>query len=66
MHKLVVFASGRGSNARSIIEYFEKTGTARVELVVANKVGLGVLELAAEKAFQRWWPMMPLWLLPRF
>lgn len=49
MHTLVVFASGRGSNARSIIEYFEKTGTARVELVVANKAGLGVLELAAEK-----------------
>lgn len=49
MHTLVVFASGRGSNARSIIDYFEKTSTARVGLVVANKAGAGVLEMAAEK-----------------
>lgn len=49
MHTLVIFASGRGSNARSIIEYFEATGSARVALIVANKAGLGVLEMAAEK-----------------
>lgn len=49
MHTLVIFASGRGSNARSIIDYFEKTGTARVGLIAANKARLGVLELAAEK-----------------
>jgi phosphoribosylglycinamide formyltransferase-1 len=46
MHTLVVFASGRGSNARAIAEYFAQTGFARIGLVVANKVGLGVLDWA--------------------
>ncbi|RYD52799.1 MAG: phosphoribosylglycinamide formyltransferase [Sphingobacteriales bacterium] len=46
MHTLVVFASGRGSNARAIAEYVAQTGLARIGLVVANKAGLGVLDWA--------------------
>ena len=46
MHNLVIFASGRGSNARAIHDYFTLTGGARVALVVANKAGLGVLNWA--------------------
>ncbi len=46
MHNLVIFASGRGSNARAIADYFALAGGARVALVVANKAGLGVLDWA--------------------
>ena len=52
MHNLVVFASGRGSNARAIRDYFANAagaaGQARIALVVANKEGLGVLDWARE------------------
>ena len=49
MHNLVIFASGRGSNARAIADYFASdlsAVAARVALVVANKAGLGVLDWA--------------------
>ncbi len=61
MH-IAIFASGAGSNARKIIEYFEKrtaggsvngTGTKsaaiKVSLIVCNVAGAGVLEIAKEK-----------------
>lgn len=46
MHSLVVFASGAGSNAAAIIEYFRGNGKARVSLIVSNKAEAGVLEIA--------------------
>lgn len=51
--KLIVFASGAGSNAKRLIEYFnddaEKSKIARVTLIVCNKPEAGVIEIA-EKA----------------
>lgn len=49
MIRLAVFASGAGSNARKIIEHFNKqpSGVAKVSLVVCNKPGAGVLDIAA-------------------
>jgi phosphoribosylglycinamide formyltransferase-1 len=46
MHSLIIFASGKGSNAAAIIDYFKKTGQARVSLIVTNKQDAGVLEIA--------------------
>ena len=46
MHSLVIFASGAGSNAAAIIEYFKKNGKARVSLIVSNKAEAGVLDIA--------------------
>jgi len=59
---IAIFASGAGSNARKIIDYFEKrtagssvnsTGTKsaaiKVSLIVCNVPGAGVLEIAKEK-----------------
>ena len=44
------FASGAGSNARKIIEYFEKRGLAiKVSLIVCNVPGAGVIDIAKEK-----------------
>ena len=60
---VAIFASGAGSNARKIIEYFEGGGTdlnaqgggagsntrIKVSLIVCNVPGAGVLEIAKEK-----------------
>lgn len=45
---IAVFASGAGSNARKIIEHFHNSPVARVAVVVCNKPGAGVIEIAAE------------------
>ena len=50
MIQLAVFASGAGSNARKIIEHFktEAASLAQVSLIVCNKPGAGVLQIAAD------------------
>jgi phosphoribosylglycinamide formyltransferase-1 len=44
--KFIIFASGAGSNAQKIIQYFREKNTAEVVLVVCNKPGAGVVEIA--------------------
>ena len=46
MHSLIIFASGKGSNAQAIIDYFKESGKAQVSLIVSNKPEAGVLEIA--------------------
>ncbi len=46
MTNLAIFASGAGSNAEKIIEYFKGNATVRVALVVCNKPTAGVLKIA--------------------
>lgn len=46
MHALIIFASGKGSNAAAIIDYFKQNGQARVALIVSNKSDAGVLDIA--------------------
>lgn len=48
MKNIAVFASGSGSNARKLIEHFKNSPLARVTLVVCNKPGAGVLDIARE------------------
>ena len=48
MRNIAIFASGTGSNARKIIEYFKTSARARVALVVSNKKDAGVLDIARE------------------
>ncbi|WP_326934924.1 phosphoribosylglycinamide formyltransferase [Flavobacterium sp. PL11] len=43
MKKIVVFASGSGTNAENIIQYFEKKKTARVVAVYTNNANAGVI-----------------------
>lgn len=50
MHSLIIFASGRGSNARAIIDYFKNNNLARVALIVTNNAGAGVLDIARAEA----------------
>jgi len=44
---IAIFASGAGSNAQKIIEYFAASGKVKIALVVCNKPGAGVLDIAA-------------------
>ncbi|MBT0607051.1 phosphoribosylglycinamide formyltransferase [Aequorivita echinoideorum] len=44
--RIVIFASGSGTNAQNIIEYFNKNGKAEVKMVLSNKKEAGVLQRA--------------------
>lgn len=48
---IAIFASGAGTNAKKIIEYFnkdERKNKACIKLIVCNRPGAGVLNIAAE------------------
>ncbi|HVZ95710.1 MAG TPA: phosphoribosylglycinamide formyltransferase [Chitinophagaceae bacterium] len=44
---IAIFASGAGSNAKKIIEYFEHSDKIQVSLVVCNNPHAGVVQVAA-------------------
>ena len=46
-HKLCIFASGTGSNAQKIIDYFRERDDVDVDLIVTNKSTAGVLAIAS-------------------
>ena len=46
MKKIAVFASGAGSNAAKIIEKFKEHPVVEVALIICNKPGAGVLQIA--------------------
>ena len=48
MIQLAIFASGQGSNAQKIIEYFKSHANIRVGLVISNNSTAGVLSVANE------------------
>jgi len=45
-HHIAIFASGNGSNAEAIIQYFQKDENIKVALVVCNNPNAGVTEIA--------------------
>lgn len=46
MSKIAIFASGSGTNAENIINFFGSKADISVELVLCNKAGAGVIERA--------------------
>jgi phosphoribosylglycinamide formyltransferase 1 len=46
LKNIAIFASGTGSNAQKIIDHFRNSDKARVTLIVCNKPGAGVLNIA--------------------
>jgi phosphoribosylglycinamide formyltransferase-1 len=48
--RIAVFASGAGSNAEKLIQYFKNSNVASVALVVCNKPGAGVTAIAEKEA----------------
>jgi formyltetrahydrofolate-dependent phosphoribosylglycinamide formyltransferase len=47
---IAIFASGAGSNAANIIRYFEHRKDVQIALIVCNKPGAGVLQIAQKNA----------------
>jgi len=45
MHQIAIFASGTGSNAQAIINYFKNHSSIRIALIVSNKPQAGVLSI---------------------
>lgn len=52
MHSLIIFASGKGSNAQAIIDYFKSSALAKVSLIVSNKENAGVLHIANKEQIE--------------
>ena len=50
MKKIVIFASGQGSNAQNIISHFNKKGFANVVAICTNNSSAKVLDLANNNA----------------
>lgn len=48
MKRIAIFASGSGSNAQHLTEYFRKTGTAEVSAIYCNNPKAYVIERAAK------------------
>lgn len=48
-NNIVIFASGAGTNARQIINYFKKDEKTNVVLIVCNNPKAGVLNIAADE-----------------
>ncbi len=46
MLRIIIFASGSGTNAENIIEHFKNSHIAKVSYVVTNNPNAGVLERA--------------------
>lgn len=46
MHRMAIFASGAGSNAQNIIDHFRGHSSIKVGLIVCNRPGAGVTEIA--------------------
>ncbi len=46
MHNIVLFASGKGSNASAILDYFNGNPDIAISLIVSNNRDAGVLQLA--------------------
>lgn len=46
MKNIAIFASGAGSNAQKIIDHFRHSDKGRVTVIVCNKPGAGVLQIA--------------------
>ena len=50
--RIAIFASGSGTNAQSIIEYFQALATVKVTLLISNNPAARVLSRAAEFGVQ--------------
>lgn len=48
-HNIIIFASGAGSNAQQIINYFKKDKQIKIALIVCNNPKAGVLQIAANE-----------------
>ncbi len=46
---VAIFASGTGTNAQKLIDHFRNNAAVKISLIVCNKPGAGVLQIAAKE-----------------
>ena len=51
--RVVIFGSGRGSNAKSILSYFQNREDIAFPLIVSNNSNAGIFELADEFGIEK-------------
>jgi phosphoribosylglycinamide formyltransferase-1 len=49
LKRIIIFASGAGTNAQAIISYFNTSDIEKVELIVCNKPGAGVISVSEKE-----------------
>ncbi len=49
MIQIAIFASGAGSNAQKIIDYFQLHDQIKVALIISNKAGAGIVQIAEKQ-----------------
>jgi phosphoribosylglycinamide formyltransferase 1 len=49
LKNIAIFASGAGSNAQKIIDHFRQSEAVTVKIILCNKPGAGVLDIAARE-----------------
>jgi phosphoribosylglycinamide formyltransferase 1 len=49
LKNIAIFASGAGSNAQKIIDHLKQSDIARVTLILCNKPGAGIFNIAAKE-----------------
>lgn len=49
VHNLIILASGAGSNAQAIIDFFRHDPSVKIALIACNKPGAGVFQIAAKE-----------------
>ncbi|QZT35749.1 phosphoribosylglycinamide formyltransferase [Halosquirtibacter xylanolyticus] len=49
MKQISIFASGTGSNAKNIIEYFRNDPNTNINLIICNNENAGVLDIASQE-----------------
>ncbi|MDR1792954.1 MAG: phosphoribosylglycinamide formyltransferase [Bacteroidales bacterium] len=54
MKRIVIFASGNGSNAQRIADYFQDNKNVSIELIISNKSDAYVLERAKNLQIESW------------
>lgn len=47
--RIIIFASGAGSNAQKIIDYFKENGSTKIALIVCNNPNAGVIQIASHE-----------------
>jgi phosphoribosylglycinamide formyltransferase 1 len=50
MQSLIIFASGKGSNAQAIIDFFRPNRDIKISLIISNNPSAGVLDIAAKES----------------
>jgi phosphoribosylglycinamide formyltransferase-1 len=52
MTRIAIFASGSGSNAENIVNYFNENDTVEISLILTNKANAFVLERAKKLSIE--------------